>query len=399
MSRRARFILLSNVLGTLAVLGMIEAGGQVIAYLRPAYDVVFLEPDEHLGWKQVPKLRWIWAGSHWFAVDFSVDVATNSEGFRDLERTRHKPDGVQRIALLGDSLIEAVQVPFEKTAGKLLEDRLNAASGSDKGNSAKYEVLNFAISNYSVGQYLLAWEQHASRYDPTYVFILVTGLHLQRTVGKYEAGAFASTRKKRLWIRPTFRMEEGTLVREPARDFQAFVEVQERLIRTEFDGKRMRRRRQSVGFFTAELWRLAKGWNRRAPQASGVLPSRPVDTELLRLNLEIMKELGRAVRTTGGRLVVLDASRYFDSRKIRLEKALKSFCAEQQLGYIPVSQALLRANQNGRPTRWSLDAHFNEAGNDILADAMYQWMLRWSDHPGSVRSAIPKERSGTTRNS
>ena len=104
-----------NVLVFCALVLLIEAILQLIALLRPSYDVIYMQPDRVVGWKQVPHLHWTWAGGSgtWYASDFRVEVQTNALGFRDLERAVHKPPTVRRVALLGDSFIEAVQVPLK----------------------------------------------------------------------------------------------------------------------------------------------------------------------------------------------------------------------------------------------------------------------------------------------
>jgi hypothetical protein len=75
-----------NVLVFIGLLLMLEASLQVIALIRPSYDVLFLQPDKVLGWKQVPNLRWTWTGHYWFASDFTVSVETDPLGFRDVAR-------------------------------------------------------------------------------------------------------------------------------------------------------------------------------------------------------------------------------------------------------------------------------------------------------------------------
>ena len=92
------------------------------------------------------------------------------------------------------------------------------------------EVLNFGISDYGVGQYLLAYEAYASRFDPDRVVVFVARFHFNRTVNRYKAGAYASTRARRLWVRPTFRLEKDVLIREPAADFVAYQQLQRRHI-------------------------------------------------------------------------------------------------------------------------------------------------------------------------
>jgi hypothetical protein len=373
-----------NLLVFLGLLLVFEAVGQTIAVLRPSYDVLFLQPDRLLGWRQVPDLRWTWTGHYWYAVDFSVPVRTNQQGFRDVPRDFAKPPGVTRLAVLGDSFIEAVQVPLEKAATQILERRLNAPPDSASAPPRRWEVLNFGISNYGVGQYLLTWERYASRYKPDYVAIFVAKLHMQRTVTRYEYAAFRATRRDSLWIRPTFRLENDSLIQEPARDFAAFVRAQGELNRAEFSGTRIRRKppRLLTLFYARQFWdalaqkagRLARRIHPRPDQDAVALTTERSNCEsLLPVNLRIVEELGRRVRDTGGTLVVVDVSRYFSDDEV-ISTALKACCARNDFGYIPLSEALLAAGRNGIPTSWPHDGHFNERGNAILAGCLYDWI-------------------------
>ncbi len=387
-TRREAFLAL--VLGSVVGIAGIECVGRTYAYLHPSYDVLFLQPDRVLGWKQVPGLRWSWAGSGWYAMDFSVDIETNSHGFRDAERTLARPEGTTRIALLGDSLVEAAQVPLEKTAGALLERRLNAEVAGATGTPASFEVLNFGITNYSVGQFLLVWEEYANRFDPDFVFVLVDPLHMRRTTHAVKGGAFTSTRGRHLHIRPTFEYRDGQLVRHPATDYAEFVELQERLIRGEFNGSRMRRKPQSLSgpSMLGVLWS-------RVPSLSEFLGPPPrgamrklrarvgVDKPLAALNLRILAELGRQVERPDAQLILVDVSRYFSQTSRSLPEALQGFCARRGFGYVDLSESMLAANDAGVSTRWRHDVHFNRAGNEIFARAMFEWLAPRLDQGGS----------------
>ncbi len=347
--------------------------------MRPSYDVLFMQPDKVTGWKQVPNLHWTWAGNNWYATDFSVNVETNPLGFRDFPRELPKLHGVKRVALLGDSFIEAVQVPFEKTAGQLLEKSLNVSSDQDLEHSWQWEVLNFGISAYGIGQYLLTWEQYARGYKPDYVAIFVAKLHMERTVSRY-SGAFYLN-KTRLWVRPTFRVENDELIREPAEDFGEFITAQEDLINTEFAGQRFRRKKQRLmTVYYARLYkdRLARLVRRfdQSPKQISTPPIIGIDEEakLFAINLKIINEINRKVISEGGRLVVLDVSRYFGDNET-VSSALQELCNKNDIGYIPLYDDLLKAKRNGISTRWPHDAHFNEAGNEIMAKALFRWIV------------------------
>lgn len=364
----------SFVLGTVSLLLtllVIEAAGRVFLAIWPSYDVLFLEPERGVGWTQVPNLEWTWAGVDWYAKDYSARIRTNSLGFRDLERSPAKPEGTVRVALLGDSFVEAIQVPLEKTAGQLLEAQLNAT-----GQPPRYEVLNFGISNYGVGQYLLTWERFARAFDPDYVVVLVGGYQLQRTVSGYEIGRFHHTSQRALWIRPTFRLQDGRLVREPAADYQAFVTAQRELIAGEFGGSRIRRRETSLfGHLAKTLWtrHAAVGKALAAPSAPGPGARAPDAGPLLAVNLRILEVLARQVKGRGGRMVLADAGSYFGTPS-KTSEALKRLCNEHEIGYVPLGDRLLEANRTGRATRWAHDGHFNEAGNQVFAASLSEWM-------------------------
>ncbi len=95
-------------------------------------------------------------------------IEINSDGWRGPETTLKPPAGTFRIALLGDSYIEAFEVPFEATLGELLEERLTALRGTP------VEVLNFGHGGYGTGQELLTLKHEVWKYSPDLVLLAVT---------------------------------------------------------------------------------------------------------------------------------------------------------------------------------------------------------------------------------
>lgn len=387
---KAFYILIGSAVLLVISIAAVELGGQIYAFLYPSYRVLSFVPDRMVGWTLVPNLHFTWAGHYWYAKEYSVPIQTNSQGFRDVERTIAKPQGVVRVALLGDSMVEALQVPFDKTAGHVLEQRLNARGQSGPGRAAKYEVLNFGVSNYGVGQYLLAWEQYAAKFAPDYVFIFIAEIHMNRTVTKYESSA-VSAKAKPLWLRPTYRLEQGELIREPARDFDEFINAQKELINDEFGGTRMVKRSHGLfidPFLDISPWHTLMHIQRRftgqlssTEAQAQVTAFQPVDQATIDVNLRVIEELGREVKKSGSQLVVVDASRYFRYLKWEpLTTILERFSAEKGFGWIPLGDELLTAEKKGTSTRWPYDQHFNETGNEMFAEAMYRWMV---DRSGS----------------
>lgn len=76
-------------------------------------------------------------------AEFDQRLKYNREGFRDVEHTPRKAAGTFRIAVLGDSIVEAREVAVEETFCRLLELQLNRSRSPD---APRYEVVNFGTS-------------------------------------------------------------------------------------------------------------------------------------------------------------------------------------------------------------------------------------------------------------
>ena len=188
-------------------------------------------------------------------------------------------------------------------------------------------------------------------------------------------GGFKRTSGRQLWVRPIYKLEGDRLELEPARDFNAFVQVQNALVADEFGPDRMRRR--PVGFLLGGLPRLI---NERLNALQGRFeaggrpaPERSVEPAVVRVNLKVLEELNRSVERTGGRLVLLDVVRYNWGPK-SLSDTLRAFCERVGIGYIALSDDLLAREREGVQTRWRFDRHFGPEGNRVLADAMARWI-------------------------
>lgn len=157
-SLRRRVCLL--LLGVVAALLVLETA---VRALVPVSDF-FWEWDPLLGTKLTANKRgrWVVRGL------LDTQVVTNSHGFRDRERAYEKPPQRQRVVLLGDSFLEALQVPFEHSLPYLLEEALRQR-GFD------VEVLNLGISGYGTAREYLLLREKGLRYQPDLVVLFFTG--------------------------------------------------------------------------------------------------------------------------------------------------------------------------------------------------------------------------------
>jgi hypothetical protein len=94
----------------------------------------------------------------------NVSVTYNSEGWRDLEHTVKKPEGVFRILVLGDSFMEANSVELNDAFHRRVE-QLARAAGSNT------EVINMSVAGYGTLQEYLVYRDIGQLYQPDLVLL------------------------------------------------------------------------------------------------------------------------------------------------------------------------------------------------------------------------------------
>jgi hypothetical protein len=109
-----------------------------------------------------------WPGLTTHLPQFGQTVSFNSGGMRDREHARVKPPGVFRILVLGDSFMEALQVPFEQSFPSLLERELARATGR------RVEVVNASVSGWGTDDELQYLTTYGLDWNADLVLVAVT---------------------------------------------------------------------------------------------------------------------------------------------------------------------------------------------------------------------------------
>ena len=193
---QAAALLLGSVAFSLAVL---ELGCRLVGIEQPR----LYRTDSDRGWTLKANVR-----THW-NQEGSAPVHTNSQGYRDREWALVKEPGVLRIAVLGDSFTEALQVPLEQTWVTQLPAAMAAVPGCRllNGFPEGAETLNFGVGGYGTGQSWLTWQKDAQRFQPHVVLHAVYFENDLRDNIQAERGSGAG---------PTFSLSKGTLSRSNA---------------------------------------------------------------------------------------------------------------------------------------------------------------------------------------
>ena len=121
------------------------------------------EPQPAYGWKLTANNRF-----SWWTDGESREIDVNSHGRRDRERSFDKPDGTCRIVVLGDSLMEGLQVAGQNTFSSVLETALRT---DPSVAPAHVEVLNTGVSGYGTDNELLYFRNEGYRYAPDLVIL------------------------------------------------------------------------------------------------------------------------------------------------------------------------------------------------------------------------------------
>jgi hypothetical protein len=98
-------------------------------------------------------------------------VSINRDGLRDREHALKKPPQTIRIAVLGDSFVEAMQVNRQEAFWSIMAKELQ---NCENLRGRHIEVIDFGISGLGTTQELLVLQHHVWKYSPDVVLLAFT---------------------------------------------------------------------------------------------------------------------------------------------------------------------------------------------------------------------------------
>ena len=151
---------LSITLGLVIAFGIAELCLRIGGVSMPS----LYAPDQFCGSRLRASTSGLWT------FEGCGEIYVNSHGFRASEFPLEKPPGVFRIAVLGDSFVEALQVDESDTLCLRLEKLLNRAN---RQPDRKFQVINCGVSGYGTAQQLQMLQHHVLPLSPDAVFLAV----------------------------------------------------------------------------------------------------------------------------------------------------------------------------------------------------------------------------------
>ncbi len=188
--RRAAANLALVLGGIIVALLIAEAALRIANHWFP----YFFRFDPETGWSLRPGV------SGYYNREGHAWVSINRDGWRGPDRSLAKPPNTFRVAMLGDSYTEAIQVPYEATFSAVAERRL---AGCPALKGKRIEVMDFGVDGYGTAQELVTLRARALAYSPDAVVLAIfLGNDIRNNSVALEGDQ----------CRPFFALEAGKLV-------------------------------------------------------------------------------------------------------------------------------------------------------------------------------------------
>lgn len=160
--------------GVLLTIVSIVVSAMLLLLTAEGYLRIFVSPFREVEWPSrfesdvghifVPNsvVRWT---NH---LDFWTEERTNSLGFIDREPLVPKPDGVTRILVIGDSFVEAAQIPTQDKFYVLMEQILR-----DRFSTSRIDTVGLGYSGTGQTSQLPFYRKYRELLNPDLVILLV----------------------------------------------------------------------------------------------------------------------------------------------------------------------------------------------------------------------------------
>ena len=133
--------------------------------------------------RYAPNQQGVWRVRDEIAAPYRINAQGWNSGVGDYAVPR-RPD-IARIAVVGDSFVEALQVPYDRSLGERLATELRSAN-------VPAEVYRFGISGAPLSQYLLMTERGVVQYHPDWVIVLIVHNDFDESY-KFKPGRYTSS--------------------------------------------------------------------------------------------------------------------------------------------------------------------------------------------------------------
>jgi lysophospholipase L1-like esterase len=327
--------------------------------------------DKVLGTVFIPGAKGVYK-----SVNGQVLIEINSLGLRDEEFPLEKPEGEKRILVLGDSYVEALQVPLDQTFLKLLEDKLSANN---------ILVINGGHSGYGQAEQLLFWRLKGGALSPDLVMLFFSANDI--IDNSIELDPWQK--------RPYFVLTEDGMLQlmnkspDPSRlktflgehfYLYHFVRIRGGVIRnylyTLFEKPDLNVRRVEE----------AHASPLEPSESNNASENKDPYSKAWRITAELLKQLNQEIKKTGADFIVVNTGLpAVSEKKMYFSEILAAICRENHIYFLGLQKVI--DEEHARTGRAFFTDHYSPYGHEVVAKALYGVIVQ--EYPHLVSPGTP----------
>jgi hypothetical protein len=309
--------------------------------------------------RYAPHQRGIWRVRDEIAAPYAINGEGWNSGVGDYVVARR--DGVPRIAIVGDSFVEALQVPYNQSLGERLAADLRSGGGP-------VEVYRFAISGAPLSQDLQMIEREVVCYRPDWIVVVMTNLDFANSY-RFQPGRYTSSFLK-------LSVKRGRILREiPPLPWTS--NWREWLRRTATARYFLYRWRVRPAALINLLLPRARADPLGPPVPAALVAAQPDGGNVAAATGYLFGRMAQTARSIEARLllVMVDNSdaiyRGRDGSQAPLNQLAAAIAARHDLPFIDLDAAFAADWRSGHQRfEFVSDRHWNEHGHAVAADAV-----------------------------
>ena len=273
--------------------------------------------------------------------DVSHKIYYDENGLSSTPTNSVKKNIIKRIALMGDSFTEAIQVPYENSFCGILNNNPNNL------------VKNFGVSSYSPIFYLIQWNTIVRKFNPTHVIIQLYDNDVSSDERFFELAKKDSS---------------GNLISIPGPDPNNIV--------------RLARKSYFLRFCKKVVNTISWIYNNHGKEkhiAGGYVEE---DISLSKATKENLIKIKNAIELDNAQLIIMVIPSKFNlkdesisKKKNEFSDEVKLFCEENQINFLDLVKLF---NQDKISTKinsfFNNDIHFNKHGHSIVGNALLSYL-------------------------
>ncbi len=318
--------------------------------------------------------------------EYIAKVKTNSIGLRDYDIHQLNASPSKKILLLGDSVIEAIQVNIKNTVSKQLENYLNS------GNPEQYTVINAGVSSYSPILEYIQLKRLVPIFNP---YIAILGLYINDFGGDFE---LSNKKNNKYDDQRTISAVEGDIYfYKPQHFFNRHLYFyyfwQDMKIRSKNLIKKLiiyfGLKNSFKKYYNVDYWNVENNQDKDIYQLTLYKKEcTAVTLKYLKIINEYCKnqkmsfviviipqpnQIGKNQVKPGWHCLWYSKPSYIES--ILYQQIVKNFGSLEKIPVLDLLPAFRNADRQGKKLYFKYDGHWNESGHELTAKEIYRFLV------------------------